>query len=935
MCRYFILIIVFISFLSGLHANDTQDMEYIYKLYQNKYYQEAVDELHLFIKKYIDSSHYNSALNLLALSYYSLDKYENAETVFIELLTTEYRNNACFYLELIAVKKNQLDKAEKYLQEIDIKDKLRPEAAFRLADKYYDISNFKKAEEIFKQVLAFKTDFYNKALLKLGLIYYKNQEYLKTVAILEEYIKKEKDGTDLALIYYILGVANKEIKDWDHAVTYFKTVEKQFPYSEYLSRSLFNLAKIYNEKNDYENLKTYSRKLINSEYEIQGLILLAEFEYKNNEYSESEKIYKKIIEKNKDSKIIYKLILSLMKQEKYDETLALLGKIKDTEYFSEYYYYTAYILYKKNRFKELIETVTIDGKQIDKSYENDIFLFLAKSALEVRDYDSAGKYYTKLYENTKDKEYLYQLFYIAYKKKEIRESSEFFKEYKKQFPDDTLYKKEMVLSMAELYAEADQYEKAENIYRGYLADNSDDIVLNNLVAVLLKQDKHDEILKYLGDKKNTAEIMYLKGIAYSGKHEYQKAAEIFEDIIKKEKNEFTEKSYLKLCESLLSLKEYDRVVQYSAQYLNEKFQEYIPDILKKKGLAYFRKKDYGNAVITYQELLKYPDDRDYAWFMMGEIYYNQKEYQQARKSYAEVQKFPQSPYKKMSLYWLINIAYQNREYDEALKNSRIFLDTYKKGDYVEEIIYYIGDIYLSRNEYRSAISEYKKLYRTTSDDAMKENLVKSLVKIYMDQKKYNDALTWVKRSADSSFKTLWMGIIYEKQGNYKSAIASYKKLLDDPENGDKANYYLGSYYLKNKKYTEARSYLEKAADFQTSEFKDDSLLKIASSYEEENNYSRAILSLMKIKLVYENSPFQDIVHLKIAEDYEKLDLLEKAVPVYLEFFQKYKTSSYYQQVVERLLVYYINKPDKEEAEKYFNELNQLSPEKARQYKKYF
>lgn len=933
---YLVILVLIISFSNYLlYADDTQDMEYIQKLYQNKYYKEAVDELQLFVKKHIDSSHYNSALNLLAVCYYNLNKLNNAKTILEELLQTEYKNSALFYLEMIAIKENQMKKAEEYLKLIDKKNRIKPEACFLLADKYYDNHIYEKAEKYYKQVLKYKGDYYNKALFKLSSVYYKNQEYIKTIAVLEEYIQNVKKHPNLQVVYYLLGVSNEKIKDWERAITHYKIVEKDYYYTQYLSRSLYNMVKIYNKRNDYKNLKAYSKKLLNSEYEREALILLAEFEYKQKKYKEAEDIYKKLLPKDKDKKICYKLILSLIKQEKYDETLRFLVNIKKTAYFSEYYYYTAFILFKQKKYQELIKKIDIDEKNIDKNYINDIYLFLAESASKIKDHKKAEKYYKKLYNYTHNKKDLYQLFLITYQQKNIQKSKNYFQEYQKTFIQDKDYKKDFYSSMAELYIEDKQYQQAETIYKNYLRATDDDIVLNNLVAVLLKQNKHEEIIKYLGDKKNTTETMYMKGLAYSGKHEYAKAVEIFENIIKKEKNDYTEKSYIKLCESFFSLKQYDKVIQVTSQYLQKKYQKFTPDIIEKKGLAYFRKKDYSHAIITYKELIQYPEKKDYAYFMLGEIYYNQKEFKQAKKNYLEIQKIPDSEYKKMSLYWLINITYQNREYDEALKYSKLFLNKYKKGDYIEEIVYYMGEIYLSQNKYKSAVSEYNRLYKISTDRTIKENVIKSLVKIYMDQKKYSKALRWVKKSKHKSFKTLWMGIIYEKQRKTKLAVVNYKKLLNDKENGDKANYYLGNYYLKKKKYDQARIYLEKVAEFKTSEYKDDALLKTALSYEAEKNYSRAVLTLMKIKLIYENSPFQDIVHLKLGENYEKLELLEKAIPLYQEFHQKHKTSPYYEQVVERLLVYYVNQSNKDKAIIYYNELKKMNPKKAGQYKKYF
>ena len=179
-----------------------------------------------------------------------------------------------------------------------------------------------------------------------------------------------------------------------------------------------------------------------------------------------------------------------------------------------------------------------------------------------------------------------------------------------------------------------------------------------------------------------------------------------------------------------------------------------------------------------------------------------------------------------------------------------------------------------------------------------------------------------------------MGIIYEKLNNYKNAISQFESILTNKDNGNKANYYLGTYYLNNNKYEQARMYLEKVLDFDQDEYKDDALLKIALCYEGEKNYQRAVTTLLKIKLLYPQSHYQDVVLLKIAEDYENLNDMNNALQFYKELYEQYKNSDYYQNAVERLLVYYLKTQDKKSAQSYYEELQKINKSKADKYKQY-
>ena len=130
-----LIIIITLLLTVNLFAGDDEDFEYIQKLIGNKYYKEAVTELQTFMKKHINSRHYNDALNLLGASYYMLKKYNNAKTTFKLLTSTELKNNAYYYLTLIAAKQNKLKEADKNLNQIDELNKLKPDKKIAAIEK--------------------------------------------------------------------------------------------------------------------------------------------------------------------------------------------------------------------------------------------------------------------------------------------------------------------------------------------------------------------------------------------------------------------------------------------------------------------------------------------------------------------------------------------------------------------------------------------------------------------------------------------------------------------------------------------------------------------------------------------------------------------------------------------------------------------------------
>ncbi len=384
------------------------------------------------------------------------------------------------------------------------------------------------------------------------------------------------------------------------------------------------------------------------------------------------------------------------------------------------------------------------------------------------------------------------------------------------------------------------------------------------------------------------------------------------------------------------MKEYTTLIKYASFYLERGFKKNRTEIMDKKGMAYFKLKKYSDAIKVYRDLKQYPKVSGYAYFMLGEIYYNQKDYTAAKGAYKYIiNNMPGSEFQKDSLYWLINITFQNKEKEECVKYCKEFLKKYKNDEYAEEITSYLAEIYIADNKIGLAVKEYEKLYNLTKDKELKGNLAKSILKIYFNKKDYNNAMKWAKKVRENSFRKLWMGLIYDKQGKAGYAAAEYRKILNDSQYGDKANYYLGTYYFNNKKYKEARKYLDKVPDFKMSEYSDDAYLKIGLSYEAEAQFQRAISSFLKIKLMYEKSIYQDIAHLKIAENYEKLNEREKGIKIYVEFVDKFVYSKYYPSVLEKLLVYYLSEGEKEKAEKYYRDMKMVDEKKAEKYKEHF
>ena len=928
--------VLFIAFTISMQANDTTDMKFVYKLYKNEYYKEATIKLEEFLKEYPTSKLYDTALNLLGYNYYVLKEYEKAKRVYVRLKRSGFKNEAYYYLMKISLAKDKGNEAKIYVNEIEKSSELNQNGIYTIANYFYKKNEYIDAIKYFKLLLKGDGQYYKRALLNLGMVYYEQGEYTRASAILEEYIlNKTKKDENIAQILYVIAYSNEMIEDFETALKYYKQIEENYQKSKYYEETIYNIVKIYKKTEETEKLRENIFKMINTKYEKIAFLILAEDEYNRGDYEKARKIYKKILDKKEDVNVRYKLILTLLNLKEDDLVLKEIIKLDKTKYENEYYYYSMYIYYKQKEYLEIIslqEKMEEDEITINEEYRDDVYLFIANSAKEIKDYEIAKQYYMEI----EDIGSLKKLIEISIIQENEEDVDKYYTKYYTKYPKDLKFKRSIYMQTGNFFIEKENYSKAEQIYEKYLEKNIDDDVTNNLIIALLNQKKYKKMLDILNKKEDSLDNLYKKGIAYLELKQYKNASEIYFKIIEKPENAYTENAYKRLVTSLFTIKDYENVLKYTSEYLAKGYTKNENWMIDKKGQVYLKRSEYNNAENIYKRLIKTNEMRDYAIFMLGEIEYNRKNKEMALKFYENiVLNYPDSEYKKSSLYWIININYEKENYEKAIEYSKYFLKNYSNGEYISEIIYYLGNIYMKENKMDLALEEYKKIVNSNTSKGIKSNVLEKLIKIYYDQNKYTEASLWVEKLENQEYKLFWQAFILEKQGKEEEALKKYKEIVEDQNQGSKANYQIGSYYYRKQNFSAARNYLSKVLEFSVSENKDKALLKIALTYEEEGRYQTAITTLLRIKLLYEESELQDVVYLKLAENYEKNEEISKSIEIYIEAYNKYKGSKYYSVFTERLLQFYLKNEKNEEAKEYYTELIKIEVDRAKEYEKYF
>jgi len=219
--------------------------------------------------------------------------------------------------------------------------------------------------------------------------------------------------------------------------------------------------------------------------------------------------------------------------------------------------------------------------------------------------------------------------------------------------------------------------------------------------------------------------------------------------------------------------------------------------------------------------------------------------------------------------------------------------------------------YIQLREYEKAINILEKYDPMEFD----EEKAKLLSKLYLTTSKYKRGLHHILKWGEP----FQIAYVYEKIGEYEDAIKFYKDLPYIL--GDTKLYYIGECLFNLGKFNEASLYYKRLLEgFPQSIYADDTFKKLATCYEELEEYKQAI-SLWRR---YKESP---ISYYRMAEDYTQLGEDNQAESLYTKLVKEFPASEYALKCLNKITedpyafgrVYFYNKNYKE-AMKYLRHL---------------
>lgn len=922
-------------------ASEREDLAFVDELYKQKKFDMAIVESKSFLDRYPTSKYNRSIQDRIAKVYFLQGDYANAiKYLKILLMNNDLKekdkNEIRYYLVRCYAGVGDRKTSEEYLKLIDIKNEYYEKAIYDMGTAYLSREDYQGAEEEFQRLITLNGKYYNDAIISMALLSYNKGDYNRSIAYLNQYAQL-KGKKNIVFMNYLLGSAYYKLDQGDLATRYFEESVRENRNSAYGRKAALNLIEIYSNKGDTAKAQEKLDVLKGSSDYNEGMRILGDSYATKGDYSKAVECYNQVTDFT-NPKLLYSYGFSLYKLDKLKEAQTYFESLKNSSYYNQAMYYIFAIDYKLGNYKKIIKNrdevkkVVVNQKDVES-----INTIIANAAYEVGDYKLSKDYYGRNYALNPNVESLYRIIVIDNKLEDMADIKIRFNEYKNRFSGDKKYRKNIYISVGELYYKKDMIDESIEVYKEYLVSNKDFDILNNLVTVLLVKQNYTEMMQYLDGADSSPNSVYLRGIASMGMGNYSDASGYF-TIVEQDSTtapELLEKVKFNKLRNAFLWEKYEEAIKYGEEYLaNYPAGESRAEVLDKTAISYFRVDNYDKSREYYLQLKNLPEYSEYANFQIADSYYAQGKYQEAMQGYQEI--FKQSPdgkYGENANYWYLNSLINLGKLDEFEKEKDEFLKKYPNSNMKSSIYTLASHIYEKRGDKESILSNYEKLYTSSTDKNIKEETATKIIDIQLASNKLDEAMKYISDIGNIEIKSYYNSLIYEKQGKKEEAIKEYENLFKGTKYKDYAGVNLGNYSFNKKDYTKAREYYLAVNDLESSPYKDFVLYQLSNIDEIEGKNESALRGYTKGYVLY-SGEYSNLSKLKAAQLSEKLGKESEALKLYKELYSV-KDFQYKSFVLEKMIFYTLKTGNKVEAKKYYTELQKLDKKTAEKYNQFF
>ncbi len=315
----------------------------------------------------------------------------------------------------------------------------------------------------------------------------------------------------------------------------------------------------------------------------------------------------------------------------------------------------------------------------------------------------------------------------------------------------------------------------------------------------------------------------------------------------------------------------------------------------KRGYAYFKRDSIKLAKKNFFEVIRKESKyQPPAMYYYSHIAYEEGNYETALKGFLSLR--DNAMFKSVVPYYVTHIYYMQKNYDELLKIAPKLLEsaTPKRQPEISRLI---GEAYYRTEEYSKAIPYLERYYKHVQQSISMENRYQMAYSYYKTAK-YNKAIPYFEAVAAnndqlSQYANYHLAICYVKVGQKNYALNSFKAAYENNHDAEITadalyNFAKLSYELDYNPYNQALKAFEKYVnEYPSSSHREEAMTYLTKMYLSTNNYSQALESIEKIQnkspelqLAYQRILYSMGIQSFLKEDYKQAILyLDKSITI--------------------------------------------------------
>lgn len=780
-------------------------------------------------------------------------------------------------------------------------------------------------------------------------------KFLEAQPIFEECYREYPDGVYADDALFALGLSAEISKNYEQAITYYKTLTKKHPYSNnYISARI-------REANNYLILRDHINAIIALDNAITVLNRIstknddgANFEPQTNiESAAEEALYLKAEAYN----IAGNTSIAEAHYSQFIETYPNSRMINYARHGM------AWVCLETGKYEKAIfyyDQIINGGDEINLKLIASAQMFRAITLKKQGETNKAKKELSALVVQPDFPmlgEALFELGLINYELEDYENSVRNLQRSMRESGDAQLIIKIKMLLGANYFeqrkwqAAYDEYKQAEQLT---LKSNEQFLVKKNwfLAEARLKQgialvnnSRYKEALpplqSFIGENKNDSrldEAMFWMSEAYYRSDMLNNAIENYQNILRRFPNSNRkEESLYSLGWSFFRLKKFKESSETFDQMIKAFPQsKYGVEVMARQGDGYYVLKQFSKAIESYQKALKFDakgEEALYCSYQICHAYYKMGSYDQATNQLlAFVKKYPNSAYSDNALYLVGWIRFQQKNYAESIDNFRFMIDVYPSSQLIVQARYAIGDAYYNLENFEAAITAYKDIVEKYPSSPLAGEALRSMQYCLESLGRTDEALritdTFIATNPESpyaeefAFKKGELFYTGKKFGDAISEYNSFIKQYPESEKSAEAMYWMAKSFMSmNDTVNTIKSFSEVVIKYPKSEFAPLSLLENASYQKSINEIVKSEELYEEMRRKYPDNPGAAQAGFEISSIRIALGDTVKAIKVLREVVEKYPDNEYADQSRYRIAMYFKLRNENDSALFHFNLLS--------------